>query len=58
MINICKKGYDVNVRKIGNDITVILPFGDVNSDGTNSVRCKTEKCELIDTCEYKDYIKD
>lgn len=58
MINKCKKGYDVNIRKFGSHITVILPFGDVNSDGTNSIRCKTEKCELIDTCEYKDYIKE
>jgi len=56
MINICKKGYDVNVRKFGVKTTIILPFAGVNSDGTNSIRCTTDKCEFIDVCEYKDYI--
>lgn len=58
MIKQCKKGYDVNIRKIGTHINIILPFASVNNDGTSSIRCKTDKCELIDTCEYKDYIKD
>ena len=53
MIKECKKGYDVNIRKIGKQINVILPFA---NDG-NSIRCKTEKCEFIDECKYKDYIK-
>jgi len=57
MINICKKGYDVNVRKFGVQTTVILPFASVNSDGTSSIKCKTDKCEFIDVCEYKDYIE-
>lgn len=54
MIKECKKGYDVNIRKIGTQINIILPFA---NDGTN-LRCETEKCEFIDVCEYKDYIKD
>ena len=58
MITECKKGYDVNIRKFGVKTTVILPFGAVNSDGTNSIRCKTDKCEFINICQYKDYIKD
>ena len=58
MINECKKGYDVNVRKFGVHTTIILPFAVDNNDGTNSIRCKTDKCEFIDVCEYKDYIKD
>ena len=58
MITECKKGYDVNIRKFGVKTTVILPFGVVNSDGTNSIRCKTDKCEFIDVCQYKDYIED
>jgi len=58
MINQCKKGHDVNIRKFGTHINIILPFANVNSDGTSAIRCKTDKCELIDTCEYKDYIKD
>ncbi|AGF56521.1 hypothetical protein [Clostridium saccharoperbutylacetonicum] len=52
MIKECKKGYDVNVRKIGTQTNIILPFA---NDGAN-LRCKTEKCEFIETCEYKDYI--
>lgn len=52
MIKECKKGYDVNIRKIGTHTNIILPFA---NDGANS-RCKTEKCEFIETCEYKDYI--
>lgn len=55
MIKECKKGYDVNIRKFGVQTNIILPFA---NDGTNSIRCKTEKCEYIETCEYKDYIKD
>ena len=58
MIKECKKGYDVNIRKIGNQTNIILPFANVNSDGTCSTRCKTDKCELINVCEYKDYIVD
>ncbi|MFT8348302.1 hypothetical protein [Clostridium saccharoperbutylacetonicum] len=53
MIKECKKGYDVNVRKIGTQTNIILPFA---NDGAN-LRCKTEKCGFIETCEYKDYIK-
>ncbi|MDR5587284.1 MULTISPECIES: hypothetical protein [Clostridium] len=58
MIKECKKGYDVNIRKFGVQTNVILPFSFVNSDGTSSVRCKTDNCEFINVCEYKDYIKD
>ena len=58
MINECKKGYDVNVRKFGVKTTIILPFAGVNSDGTSSIKCKTDKCEFIDVCQYKDYIKE
>ncbi|WP_315079903.1 hypothetical protein [uncultured Clostridium sp.] len=58
MIKQCKKGHDVNIRKFGVQINVILPFAFVNSDGTSSIRCKTDKCEFINVCEYKDYIKD
>ncbi|MBY6809589.1 hypothetical protein [Clostridium botulinum] len=58
MIKECKKGYDVNIRKFGVQTNVILPFASINSDGTSSVRCKTDNCEFINVCEYKDYIKD
>ena len=58
MIKECKKGYDVNIRKIGAHTDIILPFAIDTSDCTSSIRCKTDKCELIDVCEYKDYIKD
>jgi hypothetical protein len=58
MIIECKKGYDVNIRKFGTQTNIILPFAFVNKDGTSSIRCKTDKCEFIDVCEYKDYIKD
>ena len=58
MIKQCKKGHDVNIRKFGVHTTVILPFASVNSDGTSCIKCNTDKCELIDVCEYKDYIKD
>ncbi|AIY80579.1 hypothetical protein ACTFIN_07240 [Clostridium cagae] len=58
MIKECKKGYDVNIRKFGVQTNVILPFAFVNSDGTSSIRCKTDNCEFINVCEYKDYIKD
>ncbi|WP_252234181.1 hypothetical protein [Clostridium sp. ZS1] len=58
MIKECKKGHDVNIRKFGVQTNVILPFAFVNSDGTSSIKCKTDKCEFINVCEYKDYIKD
>lgn len=58
MIKQCKKGYDVNIRKIGTHTNIILPFAGGNSDGTSSIRCKTDKCEFIHVCEYKDSIKD
>ncbi|ACD24513.1 MULTISPECIES: hypothetical protein [Clostridium] len=58
MIKECKKGYDVNIRKFGVQTNVILPFAFVNNDGTSSIRCKTDNCEFINVCEYKDYIKD
>jgi hypothetical protein len=58
MIKEYGKGYDVNIRKFGVQTNIILPFAIVNSDGTSSIRCKTDKCELIDVCDYKDYIKD
>lgn len=58
MIKECKKGYEVNIRKIGVQTKVILPFAFINSDGTSCVKCKTDKCEFINVCEYKDYIKD
>ena len=54
MIKECKKGYDVNIRKIGAQTNVILPFA---SNGTNTIRCKIEKCAFINVCEYKDYIE-
>ncbi len=38
MINECKKGYDVNVRKFGVQTTIILPFAGVNSHGTSSIK--------------------
>lgn len=53
MIKGCKNGYDVNIRKFGTQTNVILPF---RSDGTNNIRCKIEKCEFINVCEYKEYI--
>jgi hypothetical protein len=58
MIKECKKGYEVNVRKIGTHINIILPFASSNSDGTSTTKCKTEKCEFMDVCEYKEYIKE
>ena len=58
MIKECKKGYDVNIRKIGTHTNIILPFAFSNNDGTSSIKCKTEKCDLINECEYKDYIKE
>ncbi len=57
MINKCKKGYDINIRKIGVRTNIMLPFASINSDGTSAIKCKTDKCELMETCEYKDYIK-
>lgn len=58
MIKECKRGYDVNIRKFGSQTNIIMPFANINSDGTSSIKCITEKCEFIDVCEYKDYIKD
>jgi hypothetical protein len=58
MIKECKKGYEVNIRKFGVQTNIILPFANINNDGTSSIKCKTEKCEFIETCEYKDYIKE
>lgn len=57
MITECKKGYDVSIRKFGAQTTIILPYTIDNTDGTSSTRCKTEKCDFIDECPYKDYIK-